>query len=194
MFVPTRLLRPVHHPTFPFFLLLCSEQLGTDLPRTLGLPAVLCITGILGVLVTYAEPAITSLRPLARLVDPVVLPPFRLPRPCQVPRARAMRLALNRVGAEKVAPYLYCALMQRQELLVLCIGTAQRSVSFACWIPTASRDCLLSAEACRRAGGWRCGHAWYSTLCARLVSEAADRHRPHTHSLMRGVHVVPPRA
>mmetsp|Transcript_51646 Transcript_51646/g.123051 ORF Transcript_51646/g.123051 Transcript_51646/m.123051 type:complete len:1017 (+) Transcript_51646:394-3444(+) len=69
-----------------------SEQLGTELPRTMPLPIVLAVTGALGVLVTYAEPAITSLRPLARLVDP------------------------------QVAPYLYCALMQKQELLVLCIG------------------------------------------------------------------------
>jgi len=69
-----------------------SEQLGTELPKTLELPGVLCVTCFLGVLVTYAEPAITSLRPLARLVDP------------------------------DVAPYLYCILMQKQELLVFCIG------------------------------------------------------------------------
>ena len=69
-----------------------SEQLGTELPKTLELPGVLCVTCFLGVLVTYAEPAITSLRPLAQLVDP------------------------------DVAPYLYCILMQKQELLVFCIG------------------------------------------------------------------------
>mmetsp|Transcript_35454 Transcript_35454/g.52074 ORF Transcript_35454/g.52074 Transcript_35454/m.52074 type:complete len:848 (+) Transcript_35454:92-2635(+) len=69
-----------------------SEQLGTELPKTLELPGVLCVTCFLGVLVTYAEPAITSLRPLARLVDP------------------------------DVAPYLYCILMEKQELLVFCIG------------------------------------------------------------------------
>ncbi len=69
-----------------------SEQLGTELPKTLPLPGVLAVTCFLGILVTYAEPAITSLRPLARLVDP------------------------------EVAPYLYCALMVKQELLVFCIG------------------------------------------------------------------------
>jgi hypothetical protein len=69
-----------------------SEQLGTELPKTLSLPGVLAVTCFLGILVTYAEPAITSLRPLARLVDP------------------------------DVAPYLYCALMEKQELLVFCIG------------------------------------------------------------------------
>eukprot|EP00960_Hanusia_phi_P064340 765767-Hanusia_phi.AAC.4 len=69
-----------------------SEQLGTELPKSLPLPAVLASTCFLGILVTYAEPAITSLRPLARLVDP------------------------------EVAPYLYCALMEKQELLVFCIG------------------------------------------------------------------------
>jgi len=58
-----------------------SEQLGTELPKTLALPYVLAIAGFLGVLVTYAEPAITTLRPLAELVD------------------------------IDVAPYLYCILM-----------------------------------------------------------------------------------
>lgn len=58
-----------------------SEQLGTELPKTLSLPYVLAIAGFLGVLVTYAEPAITTLRPLAELVD------------------------------IEVAPYLYCILM-----------------------------------------------------------------------------------
>jgi hypothetical protein len=58
-----------------------SEQLGTELPKTLTLPYVLGIAGFLGVLVTYAEPAITTLRPLAELVD------------------------------IDVAPYLYCILM-----------------------------------------------------------------------------------
>lgn len=58
-----------------------SETLGTELPKTLSLPATLCVSCFLGILVTYAEPAITTLRPLAKLVDP------------------------------DVAPYLYCALM-----------------------------------------------------------------------------------
>jgi hypothetical protein len=49
-----------------------SEQLGKDLPKTLPLPQVLACTCFLGILVTYAEPAITALRPLARLVDPKV--------------------------------------------------------------------------------------------------------------------------
>ncbi|KAJ1488871.1 hypothetical protein T484DRAFT_1781846 [Baffinella frigidus] len=86
-----------------------SEQLGTELPRTMPLPIVLAVTGALGVLVTYAEPAITSLRPLARLVDPQV-PPYLY---CALMQKQELR---------DVAPYLYCALMQKQELLVLCIG------------------------------------------------------------------------
>ncbi len=49
-----------------------SEQLGKDLPKTLPLSQVLACTCFLGILVTYAEPAITALRPLARLVDPKV--------------------------------------------------------------------------------------------------------------------------
>jgi uncharacterized membrane protein YvlD (DUF360 family) len=69
-----------------------SEQLGKDLPKTLPLPQVLACTCFLGILVTYAEPAITALRPLARLVDP------------------------------KVAPYLYLAINVKQELLVFVIG------------------------------------------------------------------------
>jgi hypothetical protein len=58
-----------------------SDQLGVELPRVLSLPAILGVAFVLGVLVTYAEPAIASLTPLAKLVDP-----------------------------EK-APYLYCALL-----------------------------------------------------------------------------------
>lgn len=52
----------------------------------------LFITTCLGILVTYAEPAISSLRPLARLVDP------------------------------EVAPFLYVALNQQQEVLILSIA------------------------------------------------------------------------
>ena len=45
-----------------------SEQLGTELPKSLPLAGVMTVTCCLGILVTYAEPAITFLRPLARLV------------------------------------------------------------------------------------------------------------------------------
>lgn len=69
-----------------------SEQLGTELPKCLPLHWVLVIACFLGILVTYAEPAITTLRPLAKLVDP------------------------------EVAPYLYCILMETQETLVFAIG------------------------------------------------------------------------
>ena len=55
------------------------------MPRVLTLPWILAVAFVLGVLVTYAEPAIASLTPLAKLVDP-----------------------------EK-APYLYCALLVRTE-------------------------------------------------------------------------------
>jgi hypothetical protein len=60
-----------------------SEQLGTELPKALPLPAVLGIAFFLGVLVTYAEPAISTLRPLAKIVK------------------------------IEEAPYLYCILMVR---------------------------------------------------------------------------------
>jgi hypothetical protein len=43
---------------------------GTQLPKRLALPWVLLAAFFLGVLVTYAEPAIAALRPLAALVDP----------------------------------------------------------------------------------------------------------------------------
>lgn len=69
-----------------------SDQLGVELPRVLSLPAILGVAFVLGVLVTYAEPAIASLAPLAKLVDP-----------------------------EK-APYLYCALLENKETTVLMVG------------------------------------------------------------------------
>ena len=51
-----------------------SDQLGVELPRVLTLPYILAVAFVLGVLVTYAEPAIASLTPLAKLVDPVKAP------------------------------------------------------------------------------------------------------------------------
>lgn len=65
---------------------------GAQLPIRLKLPFVLSVAFILGVLVTYAEPAIAAIRPLAKLVDP------------------------------QNAPYLYYLMNQQQELLVLAIG------------------------------------------------------------------------
>lgn len=65
---------------------------GAQLPVRLKLPFVLLVAFVLGVLVTYAEPAIAAIRPLARLVDP------------------------------QNAPYLYYMMNQQQELLVLAIG------------------------------------------------------------------------
>jgi len=73
---------PTHHKGHPPL----QERLGRDLPKSVPLPGVLATTAFLGVLVTYAEPAISSLRPLARLVD------------------------------AEVAPYLYLALNQQQVL------------------------------------------------------------------------------
>ena len=51
-----------------------SDQLGVELPRVLPLKYILCVAFVLGVLVTYAEPAIASLTPLAKLVDPEKAP------------------------------------------------------------------------------------------------------------------------
>lgn len=69
-----------------------AEMVGQELPQRLHLFFVLCVAFILGILVTYAEPAISALRPLAELVDPVA------------------------------APYLYFVMNCQQELMVLAIG------------------------------------------------------------------------
>ena len=69
-----------------------AEMVGQELPQRLHLFFVLCVAFILGVLVTYAEPAISALRPLAELVDPYS------------------------------APYLYFVMNCQQELMVLAIG------------------------------------------------------------------------
>jgi hypothetical protein len=61
---------------------------GHHLPDKAPLPIVLIIAFALGVLVTYAEPAIAAIRPLAALVDP------------------------------QSAPYLYYILNQQQEVTV----------------------------------------------------------------------------
>ncbi|WIA21511.1 hypothetical protein OEZ85_000714 [Tetradesmus obliquus] len=65
---------------------------GTKLPQKLKLPWVLLVAFCLGVLVTYAEPAIAAIRPLAALVDP------------------------------NSAPYLYYMMNQQQEIMVFAIG------------------------------------------------------------------------
>ncbi|GFR49173.1 hypothetical protein Agub_g11195 [Astrephomene gubernaculifera] len=69
-----------------------AEMVGGRLPLKCPLPVVLLVAGCLGVLVTYAEPAISSLSPLAKMVD------------------------------KRRAPYLYYALNDKRELLVLSIG------------------------------------------------------------------------
>jgi len=69
-----------------------AELMGEHLPEKLHLVFVLIIAGFMGILVTYAEPAIASLRPLATLVDP------------------------------ERAPYLYFVMNQQQELLVFAIA------------------------------------------------------------------------
>lgn len=69
-----------------------AEQLGSELPKKVPLVGTLIVAFCLGVLVTYAEPAIAALRPLGELVDPAD------------------------------APYLYYIMNQQQEMLVLAIG------------------------------------------------------------------------
>ena len=69
-----------------------AELMGEGLPQKLHVTLVLLVAGFMGILVTYAEPAIAALRPLATLVDP----------------ARA--------------PYLYFVMNQQQELMVFAIG------------------------------------------------------------------------
>jgi hypothetical protein len=69
-----------------------GEVLGEELPKRLPLWAVLAIACVLGILCTYAEPAIASLRPLARIVS----------------RTRT--------------PYLHLVLNELQEPLIFSIG------------------------------------------------------------------------
>ncbi|KAF5832814.1 hypothetical protein DUNSADRAFT_11187 [Dunaliella salina] len=69
-----------------------GELVGRRLPEKFPLPIVLIVAFCLGILCTYAEPAISSLRPLAEQVD------------------------------RRRAPYLHFVLMEKQEILVLCIG------------------------------------------------------------------------
>ncbi|KXZ45044.1 hypothetical protein GPECTOR_59g652 [Gonium pectorale] len=69
-----------------------GELVGSRLPEKYPTPVVLLVAGCLGILVTYAEPAIASLSPLAQLVD------------------------------KNKAPYLYFALNEQREMLVLSIG------------------------------------------------------------------------
>jgi hypothetical protein len=75
-----------------FALMPLGEQVGKEMPLKLKLIWVLVIAFVLGVAVTYAEPAISSLTPLVSLV--------------KVHRA----------------PYLHYILMELREVLVLCIG------------------------------------------------------------------------
>lgn len=69
-----------------------AEYLGDRLPRRMPLWITLTATFGLGILVTYAEPAIQSIKPLASVVDP------------------------------EVEPYLFYVLNNQQEMLVLSIG------------------------------------------------------------------------
>jgi len=69
-----------------------AEVLGKELPKKLHIVFVLLIAGFIGILVTYAEPAVASLRPLGALVDPLD------------------------------APYLYFIMEEQQELMVFAIG------------------------------------------------------------------------
>lgn len=69
-----------------------AEYLGDNLPRKRSMPVTLVVVFALGILVTYAEPAIQSLRPLAAVVD------------------------------RNAEPYLFFVLNNQQELLVLSIG------------------------------------------------------------------------
>lgn len=69
-----------------------GELIGNILPKKLPMPAVLLIAGILGVAVTYAEPAIGTLQVAGSIVDP------------------------------NKAPYLYTLLNDRAPLTVLLVG------------------------------------------------------------------------
>lgn len=55
-----------------------GELLGEQLPNRLTLPLVLVVACLLGILCTYAEPAMASLRPLARLVSKTKTPYLHL--------------------------------------------------------------------------------------------------------------------
>ena len=69
-----------------------GELLGEQLPNRLPLPLVLVVACLLGILCTYAEPAMASLRPLARIVS------------------------------QKKTPYLHLILNELQEPLIFSVG------------------------------------------------------------------------
>jgi len=69
-----------------------GELLGEQLPNRLPLPLVLVVACLLGILCTYAEPAMASLRPLARIVS------------------------------KKKTPYLHLILNELQEPLIFSVG------------------------------------------------------------------------
>lgn len=69
-----------------------AEMIGSEMPKEFGLPSVLSLSFFLGILVTYAEPAIASLKPLAQMVE------------------------------YQRAPYLYLLMTKYQELMVFAIG------------------------------------------------------------------------
>jgi hypothetical protein len=77
-----------------------AEVLGQELPAKVHVVFVLAIAFCLGVLVTYAEPAISALRPLAALVSRcfssriLLHPPASCSQPPQQPPPRALPTAV----------------------------------------------------------------------------------------------------
>jgi hypothetical protein len=69
-----------------------AEMIGAELPSKQPLKIVLLTCGVLGILVTYAEPAIAAFNPLAKILD------------------------------RREAPYLFFALTKYKEIVVFAIG------------------------------------------------------------------------
>ena len=112
-----------------------AEVLGQELPAKVHVVFVLAIAFCLGVLVTYAEPAISALRPLAALVSRcfssriLLQPPASCSQPPQQPPPRAL-------------PTAVCGSVQAQLTVWVPDNTAPRI--------TFRRHCL---PACLPAGG-----------------------------------------
>ncbi|KAI8476127.1 MAG: hypothetical protein J3K34DRAFT_516801 [Monoraphidium minutum] len=95
-----------------------AEEVGRRLPQKLPLPLVMVVAFGLGVLVTYAEPAIAALRPLARLVDPNRRGAGAFAQLC----GRSFAHAIGSPARLQEAPYLFVVLNQRGEAMVFAVG------------------------------------------------------------------------
>lgn len=110
-----------------------SDLIGSELPRILPLPAILAIAFLLGVLVTYAEPAIASLAPLAEKIDPSQAPflyaALQVHAACVAAsffamRARAQQLKTVMGVRRHLLCAIYCAMewQESPDVTVMAVG------------------------------------------------------------------------